>query len=87
MGRDAVELVMAFEEEFGVAIPDSAAGKMRSVGDVASFVWQAKRDAGHETADVEEIIERIRAVTADQLGVDRRRSSRGPGSSKTSAQN
>ena len=67
---DTVELVMAFEEEFGVEIPDSAAEKIRSVGDVASFVWQAKRDAGDKTAEVEEIVEQIRAITADQLGVD-----------------
>jgi len=30
---DTVELVMAFEEEFGVEIPDDEAEKIRSVGD------------------------------------------------------
>lgn len=38
MGLDAVELVLAFEEEFGVAIPDSAAEKMRTPRDVIDFV-------------------------------------------------
>lgn len=28
MGLDSVELVMAFEEEFGISIPDEAAASM-----------------------------------------------------------
>ena len=35
---DQVELVMAFEEEFGVEIPDDAAEKIRTVGDAVSFL-------------------------------------------------
>jgi acyl carrier protein len=35
---DTVELVMAFEEEFGVEIPDDAAEKIRTVGDAVSFI-------------------------------------------------
>ena len=31
---DTVELVMAFEEEFGAEIPDEDAEKLQSVGDV-----------------------------------------------------
>ncbi len=38
MGMDGVELVMAFEEEFGICIPDSAAEKMRTPRDVIDFV-------------------------------------------------
>ena len=37
---DTVELVMAFEEEFGVEIPDDAAEKIRTVGDAVSFINQ-----------------------------------------------
>jgi acyl carrier protein len=35
---DTVELVMAFEEEFKLDIPDEEAEKMRTVGDAVRFV-------------------------------------------------
>lgn len=35
---DTVELVMAFEEEFKVEIPDDAAEKIQTVGDAVSFI-------------------------------------------------
>jgi len=38
---DAVELVMAIEEEFHIEIADEAAEKMRTVGDVISYVQKA----------------------------------------------
>ena len=37
---DTVELVMAFEEEFGVEIPDDAAEKIQTVQDAISFIEQ-----------------------------------------------
>ena len=35
---DTVELVMAFEEEFGIDVPDEDAEKLQSVGDVIRYV-------------------------------------------------
>ena len=35
---DTVELVMAFEEEFGVEIPDDAAEKIATVRDAISYI-------------------------------------------------
>ena len=35
---DTVELVMAFEEEFGIDIPDEDAEKMVSVGDAIKYL-------------------------------------------------
>ena len=35
---DTVELVMAFEEEFGVEIPDDAAEKIGTVKDAITFI-------------------------------------------------
>ena len=35
---DTVELVMAFEEEFGLDIPDEDAEKMRTVGDAVGYL-------------------------------------------------
>lgn len=39
---DIVELVMAFEEEFGVEIPDDAAEKIGSVGDAIKYIDENK---------------------------------------------
>ena len=38
---DNVELVMAFEEEFGVEIPDDAAEKIVTVQDAITFIEEA----------------------------------------------
>ncbi len=35
---DTVELIMAFEEEFGLEIPDEAAEKISTVGDAIKYV-------------------------------------------------
>ncbi|HEX8213154.1 MAG TPA: acyl carrier protein [Longimicrobium sp.] len=35
---DTVELVMAFEEEFGMEIPDEDAEKLQTVGDAISYI-------------------------------------------------
>ncbi|MDD5084886.1 MAG: acyl carrier protein [Candidatus Omnitrophica bacterium] len=37
---DTVELVMAFEEEFGVEIPDEDAEKIRNVGDAIKYLQE-----------------------------------------------
>ena len=39
---DIVELIMAFEEEFGIEIPDEAAEKIKSVQDVVTYIDQNK---------------------------------------------
>ena len=35
---DMIEMLMAFEEEFGLSIPDDKAEGLKTVGDVASFI-------------------------------------------------
>jgi len=35
---DNVELVMAFEEEFSIEIPDDAAERIQTVGDAVKFI-------------------------------------------------
>ena len=42
---DTVELVMAFEEEFSVEIPDDAAEKIQPVGDAVRFIESAAKAA------------------------------------------
>ena len=38
---DNVELVMAFEEEFGIEIPDDAAETIQTFGDAVKFISSA----------------------------------------------
>ena len=40
---DAVELVMALEEEFGNEIPDAEAEKLQSVGDIIKYVEENQK--------------------------------------------
>ena len=42
---DTVELVMAFEEEFGVEIPDDAADTNLTVGDAVKFIAKASAES------------------------------------------
>jgi acyl carrier protein len=39
---DAVELVMAVEEEFGIEVPDEEAEKLITVGDITAHVEKAQ---------------------------------------------
>ena len=39
---DIVELIMAFEEEFSVEIPDDVAEKIKTVKDTVEFIYSAK---------------------------------------------
>jgi len=39
---DTVELVMAFEEEFEIEVPDEDAEKLMSVGDVTKYIDEHK---------------------------------------------
>ena len=42
---DTVELVMAFEEEFGIDIPDEDAEQMRTVGDAIAYMREHSENA------------------------------------------
>ncbi|MDF1752997.1 MAG: acyl carrier protein [Verrucomicrobiales bacterium] len=39
---DTVELVMAFEDEFGISVPDDEAEKLTSVGEVLTYIDSKK---------------------------------------------
>ncbi|MDP2480896.1 MAG: acyl carrier protein [Candidatus Palauibacterales bacterium] len=41
---DTVELVMAFEEEFGIEIPDEDAEGMQTVGDAIEYLSKKQED-------------------------------------------
>src|ERR1700730_15560980 len=42
---DTVELVMAFEEEFSVEVPDEDAEKLQTVGDVVRYIEERAKEA------------------------------------------
>ena len=47
---DIVELVMAFEEEFGVEVPDEDAEKLQNVGDVINYIKERAKSGGNAGA-------------------------------------
>lgn len=40
---DVVELIMAFEDEFGISLPDEDIAKMKTVGDVITYIEKLKK--------------------------------------------
>src|SRR5580693_4074238 len=49
---DNVELVMAFEEEFDIEIPDDAAEHIQTVGDAVKFI-QERLEAGFQVVSIQ----------------------------------
>ena len=35
---DFVELIMAFEDEFGITLPDEDVGKLKTIGDIVNYI-------------------------------------------------
>src|SRR5213593_2717095 len=48
---DIVELVMAFEEEFGVEVPDEDAEKLQTVGDVIRYIEERAKQQGGQGSE------------------------------------
>ena len=40
---DVVELIMTFEEEFGVSLPDEDVSKLKTVGDIIKYIKNIKK--------------------------------------------
>ena len=40
---DVVELIMTFEDEFGIALPDEDVSKMKTVDDIISYIENMKK--------------------------------------------
>lgn len=81
MGLDSVELVMAFEYEFGVSIPDAEAEKMATPRKVIDWLCSAQSrgelftrpdsvpQSGMPNYTREKIAERVREIIREQTGV------------------
>ena len=70
MGLDTVELVMAVEDEFGLAIPNSAAANIVTVGDLTDWVTDHLRGEGRATPRPE-VRARIVAIVGRFVSVTR----------------
>ncbi|MBS2032592.1 MAG: hypothetical protein JST54_32260 [Deltaproteobacteria bacterium] len=67
MGLEIVELVIHFEEEFGVELPDSEAGNLTTPGKFVDYIVAKKPSLVR--ADV---AARVKTIIITQLGLDGR---------------
>jgi acyl carrier protein len=69
MGLDIVEMVMEVERTFGFEIPNSEAGKLRTVGDLHRYIREHVPGAPQDP----ELWERLVDVVARESGTRRER--------------
>jgi acyl carrier protein len=68
MGLDMVELIMAVEEDFGIAIENREAEKLVTVGLLYQLVLDKLRGRG-SLATEQELYSQLRELISKQLGV------------------
>jgi acyl carrier protein len=71
MGLDSVELVMAIEEEFGLEIPDKAAERMYTVGDVYTYIKDRIATAQPGACLTQRTFYKIRKTLIEHFGIER----------------
>jgi len=71
MGMEAVELIMAIEEEFDISIPDEQAANLDTVGKLYRYVVDIhyNQSGGSGQIDEAELWERTKQVIVSQLDV------------------
>ena len=71
MGLDTVELVMAFEEEFGIEISDEVAERILSIGDARDeiVILLNEKTVDAAKADPEYVLKRVQEITCNHAGV------------------
>jgi acyl carrier protein len=67
MGLDIVEIVLAVEDRFEITIPDQAAGKILTFGDLCDYV-KAHSPLARTLSD-RAVDEKLRALIVEQLDV------------------
>ena len=68
MGLDTVEVILWAEKEFGIAITDADAGKVSTVGDFSSLIYQLTlaKHGLNNTTNVEIIYNKIKTLLIEQ---------------------
>lgn len=67
MGLDTVKLVMAFEDEFEIAIPNDVAARLQTVGDVTEYVWRRLAAEGRPR-ERDAVLAMVCIITCDECG-------------------
>lgn len=60
---------MAFEEAFGLSIPDKDAEHLITVGDVQDYIFRKTREQPNPPSE-NEIFERLKIIISDTLSVE-----------------
>ena len=68
MSRDVVDLVLAFESEFGIYVPAADACKITTPRQVTDYVWGK---ITHERMTREQVAAWVREVIVEQTAVER----------------
>ena len=68
MSRDVVELVLAFESEFGICVPISDVRRMTTPRQVTEYVWGK---ITHERMTREQLAAWVREVIVEQTSLER----------------
>ncbi len=59
MGLDTVELIMAFEEKFGVQIPDAAAAELTTPRKVTAYLMRTGAGGGRTREEVALVVRQV----------------------------
>jgi acyl carrier protein len=69
MGLDTVELVIAVEDHFGIAIPNVDAAKLTTVGLLHEYIVAALHRGGRTDILTIDVYAQLRNIVCRQLGV------------------
>ena len=71
MGLDTVELVLAVEKRFSITIPNDAAARLATVGQMHQFIVERLQHERPRELDRDEVYSILTEVICHQLGVRR----------------
>lgn len=71
MGLDGVELIIAVEERFGIAILDEEASRVRTVGDLHELLMKKLTPAESRACLTSQAFQRMRRALVDHFGITR----------------
>lgn len=68
-GLDTTEYVEHIEREFGIVIPDEAAGKLKTLGDLCEYVSRQRQQQGRPISS-DAVWNGVQRITSYEFGVD-----------------
>lgn len=70
MGLDTVELLLSVEENFGIDVPDEAAGQIFTVGQLRDFIVEQQSGRGVPDVNGDVVLEQLRILIARHLALN-----------------